>query len=260
MTYRKKLNNKESNVESLLKPNNSFIVNKELERLSSYRKEEATHPDEEQVNHIFQCDKCLDKKLIRSDESRVWVKCICARKEYVTSLMKECTSFDDPDLKFRNPKQLLKFEDLAFVKTSIYDFRHYVAGYLLQRGLRRFQYISAQEFFDARMDNDRLGNYIRADIVVIDFLRVPPNKALPLYIMQLCEERKVRGKITWMIASLSKSSLAANFRDSAEEFLEFLDSLPNYIYDRSKHSFGRPRSKTHDTVKATKEANNAYFK
>lgn len=261
-SFRKKIDTR-SKVDSISKSNNSFILKEELEKKDILNNPSDSPEDsqDDEETPTFQCETCQDKKLIRNRENpQVWEKCICTRKEYVRQLLSDCTSYRDPDLRFWNPSQLLNFANLAFVQISIYDFRHFVAGYLLTKGYRNFKYVSAQDYFDQRMDNQHLLNYFREDVLVIDFVRVPPNKALPLYIMQLCEERRIRGLTTWMISSLAKNSLAVNFKESADDFLSFLEEIPVYVYKRESRKFLASRTKQGAIDAARKSADTAYLK
>ena len=182
------------------------------------------------------CEKCDDKKVIFV--GKLMRRCVCVRKEQITNKLKNKVS---GEIKFKNPEDLLKFEDNLFIQVSLKDFKDYLAGYLLHKPAYTFETLTVSEYFDFRMnsgDNSLIRSY---DLFVLNFASVFFNKAAPFFIMQLCEERNLLGKKTWLISSVPKEELELGFKESKDAFNDYLKRLP--IRKLTKNGFRK--LKTH---------------
>ena len=182
------------------------------------------------------CEKCEDKKVIFV--GKLVQNCICVRKEQVCAKLKGKVA---GEIKFKNPNDLLKFEDTTFIQISLRDFKDYLAGYLIHKRAYTFDTMTVSEYFDYRMNGGDNALIRRYDLFVLNFASVFFNKAAPFYVMQLCEERSLLGKKTWLISSVSKEELDLGFKESKDAFNEYLSRLPIIKY--SKGTFRK--AKTH---------------
>lgn len=196
---------------------------------------------------MVKCDKCQDRKVIFKGKNIE--QCVCVRQDHIVEKFSKKVG---GELKFFHPDALKKVEDMAFIMIGLPDFKHYLAGYLLYKRSYSFEVLSVSEYFNYRMEHGDDGELLKPDLVVINFASLFFNKAAPLFVMQLCQEREIRGKKTWLISNVPKETLEIGFRESKEIFDQFLKTLPVRKFNPAKKRFGLVNSSVLDGVKSTK--------
>lgn len=167
------------------------------------------------------CSRCNDKKVIFIGNSLQ--RCLCVREEEIIKRIQKRVA---GEVKFVKPTDIDKFEDVLFLQLDLNIFKHYLAGYLIHKPRLSFDIMTASQFFDYRLsdsDNDLL---LKPDIFILSFPSIFFNRAAPYSIMQLCEERKLAGKKTWIVSSVPRHELEIGFRESKETFGNYLDGIP----------------------------------
>lgn len=184
------------------------------------------------------CDKCRGTGAIINADKTV-SQCICVRRGYI---IKELSKKTKGDILFKNPSDLVSFEPISFIATDLNTFKDYLAGYLLYKSKTTFKIMGISEYFSYRMDNSDNLELLKPDLLILNFASIFFNKAAPLFIMQICDERAEMDKKTWLVSGLSRGDLEVGFKESKDVFSSFLDRIALKTYNRKKKSFGNGRN------------------
>lgn len=173
------------------------------------------------------CQRCTGTGVILT-ENRKQKPCVCYCKSYVLSQLSRFS-----EVKFRNPKVLEKAKPLTYIQTSITNFKHDVAGYLLSNYPLTFMYLTAQDLFTYKWESKEINEILEPDLLLLDFVGVVPNKLIPLYVNQLIEEREIYpNKSTWVMSKYSREELLRHlgFREFEESNIAVLRETLDKFY------------------------------
>lgn len=176
------------------------------------------------------CPICSGKKVVFTGPKQVQ-DCVCVRKRDIADILGK--SFTG-NLKFLKPDVLAKLPGVAFIYADMEEFKHYFAGYLIHKRNYTFDFMTIPQFFELKMSNQSHDALMYPDITVLYFSSVYPNRVAPLYVVELCEERKLKGKATWIVSKLSRSEIAEGFREAKESTLEYLEDLESWRLSKGK--------------------------
>jgi DNA-binding beta-propeller fold protein YncE len=116
-------------------------------------------------------------------------------------------------------------------------FKDYLAGYLLYKQTDSFQLMNVSEYFSYRMDNSDNADLLKPDLLVLNFSGIFFNKAAPIFIMQICDERLALAKKTWLVSGLSRHDLEIGFKESKDIFNDFLTKIDLRTFNNKKKRF-----------------------
>lgn len=184
------------------------------------------------------CAVCNGAGVVQSDTAtlsgtgqpiRVWTKCICVRKQLIQGKLGMYG-----DVRYKNPKKLLKYPRNVYIHGEWPLFKDRFAGYLLYTGELNFKALTVQHMLTLHFSNEPLTDLIYPEILVLDFTGLVGNKLLPLLLMQLFEERnRYANKKTWVLSPYEKETLFSRFstketrdaQDAQDTLNKFLESL-----------------------------------
>lgn len=196
------------------------------------------------------CEVCNGAGVVQSDTAtlsgmgqpiRVWTKCICVRKQLIQGKLGMYG-----EVRYKNPKRLLKFPRTAYIRGDWQTFKDRFAGYLLYTGELNFVALTIQHMLNLRMSNEPISDLIYPEILVLDFTGMVGNKLIPLMLAQLFEERgRYAHKKTWALSPYPKETLFSRF--STKETREAMDAqhtLNNFLTSLSDEELVKPKKQS----------------
>lgn len=198
-----------------------------------------------------ECPLCKGTGFFINPEKNTVMRCACDYRKQLELVFKD-KKYNVT--KFRNPEALLKFDDVTFVqKIRLADFLEYLAGYLLWARTANFRIMSAQELVDHFLNNQGTDHQdlMLPDVLVIDFVSVFFNKALPSYITQVAEERRTFQRKTWLLYPDNIRDLEAGFRENKEMFGNYLKDKTLYTFNKKDKTFKNSKYTSTGSVPTT---------